>query len=89
MSLLVINVVVIVCGVSLLWSVSARSMGHNALGRVSVFGKSLAVVDLFGTLVIGIIMGVLSGCNVLLTIIWSFILGELMHVIFKIKTGLV
>lgn len=83
---IIVNFIIICLALLLLFSESAKKIGHNSLGRITIAGKSLAVVDIIGTIIIGIIISVVSGLNIILAIIWAFFLGEFMHWTLKIKT---
>jgi hypothetical protein len=91
--LISLNLLVMLITLPLLCSKTARTVNsatHNRLGRISIpfTDKSLAVVDIIPTFIIGVIIGVVSGYSMIITIPLIFMVGIITHYIFNIKTPL-
>ncbi len=91
--LLISYIVLILLTLPLLLSKELRtphSPPHNRLGRIPLpwTDKTLAVVDVIPTILAGIFIALLTGTSVLITLPSVFLIGILVHFIFKIQTPL-
>lgn len=60
---------------------------HNSLGRFNIGNKSIAIIDFVLTLAAAIIVGVYTESNLFLIIILFFLIGQVSHMLFGIKTA--